>query len=91
MLRWLNRKRVRGEDLNDELQYHLEMLARECLERGEAPDAAGAAARRAIGNQTQIRESLYEIWNWNWFESVLADCRYALRVLGRSKDSSPVC
>ena len=51
------------DDLSEEIQAHLEIESEEQRERGEAPDAE-AAARRAFGNLTSVREAFYERGRW---------------------------
>jgi putative ABC transport system permease protein len=73
--------RVRGlvhrgqldRDLEDELQFHLDMRARQT---GDP-----AAARRQFGNMTAFKEACRDMWTFNWFETFLQDLRYALRQL----------
>src|ERR1700686_4172075 len=43
------------EEIADELAFHLEMRAREYADRGLAPAAAMAAARRRFGDLAQVK------------------------------------
>ena len=52
---WL-RFRSRQDELREELALHRELLADDLQRRGLALDAAHAAARRAMGNETLMRE-----------------------------------
>jgi putative ABC transport system permease protein len=49
------------DDLSQEIDYHLAMLKEEHLDRGATAEQAEAFARRKLGNQTAIRESVHEI------------------------------
>ncbi|MGH7470123.1 MAG: ABC transporter permease, partial [Longimicrobiales bacterium] len=89
--RRLGREDVK-KDVDRELEFHLEMRAREFEVQGFSPDAAQAAARAAFGDahdiaracrderQLRARErSRVELWR-----GVSGDARFALRSLGRS-------
>lgn len=70
-------------DLQEELRVH-ESLKREQLETsGLAAEDARAAARRALGNVTLMREDSRNVWVAPWLESLLQDARYAVRTLVR--------
>lgn len=77
---WLRRKQEETE-LNDELQAHLAIDARQRMEAGVNPEEAAREAQRALGNRTRIQEDVREAWGWQSFESLLQDIRYCLRTL----------
>src|SRR5688572_707248 len=66
------------DDVDEELQFHLEMSMR------EAGDDDRDRARRALGNVTLIAEDTRAMGIFGWLESVLRDARYGLRQLRRS-------
>jgi predicted permease len=68
----------------DELAFHREMIERDQLARGVSPAAAREGARRAMGNETFMREEARGVWLAPRLESVLQDARYALRGLRRN-------
>ena len=74
----------RNEDLERELRSDLELEDEELRERGAHPEEAVYAARRALGNKTLIVERTHEAWGWAPFERLVADARYAFRVLLKS-------
>src|SRR2546426_566531 len=78
--RWWSRWR-REQDLNREIQAHVELEAEELRESGISPGDARFAARRAFGNTTLIKESTREAWGWASFERLRQDLRYAARTL----------
>ena len=80
---WLWRRR-REDELEDEIQSHLEMATRDRIERGEGAQQAHTAARREFGNVGLVKETTRLIWEWVWLEQLRQDMRYALRLLGRS-------
>jgi predicted permease len=71
------------DDLREELRVHEEMKREELLASGLPPDGARAAARRALGNVTLMREESRRVWIAPWIESVVLDARYAARSLAR--------
>ena len=80
---WFSRGR-RDDELDEEIQAHLAMAARDRIERGEESRAAELAARREFGNRTLIQEVTREMWRWNSLETLWQDVRYALRGMWRS-------
>src|SRR5256885_7524861 len=85
-LRWRGflRRRQLDRDLEDELQFHLEMKAMRNREAGMTPQEALAAARRQFGNPLRWKESIREMWSLGLLESVIQDLRYATRSLLRT-------
>ena len=79
---WFWKKRNR--ELEEEIQSHLQMAARDRAERGESIEQAGYAARRDFGNAGLIAETTRDMWGWQWAERVRQDVRYAVRAMGRS-------
>src|SRR5229473_6401498 len=68
----LFRRRSLDRDLDEELQFHLDMKTRETGDR--------TAAKRALGNPLLLRERARDAWGWRWVDEVLWDIRYALRM-----------
>ena len=58
-------------EIDEELQFHLAMKARETGD----PEAAA----RAVGTTLRWREHARDAWGWRWLDDVLWDVRYALR------------
>jgi predicted permease len=83
-LRMLMHRRRFDTDLEEEIRLHLELRQQQQIECGMAPDDARAAARRQFGNVTSLREKSHSTWGWEWFEHLVQDVRYALRVLRKS-------
>src|SRR5580693_8218595 len=82
--RILSGRRGLGGDLSSEIDAHLEFEIQENLSRGMSPDAARTAARRHIGNLTQIQERARDAWGFAPLETVAQDLRYAQRGIRRS-------
>jgi predicted permease len=65
----LNRRRFDAE-LENDIDFHREMAARE--------------GRRNFGNTLRLREQAHEAWGWTWLDRLGQDLRYAARMLARS-------
>lgn len=80
---WLRRDDL-SQELADELQTHIDLLARDFEQEGMSRAEAVAAARRQIGNIGVLRETSRDYWGFPAVEAVLQDLRYAVRGLLRS-------
>ena len=77
------RKRV-DQELDEELQYHLERQIREGLNSGLTPKEARYAASRAMGGIAKSKEECRDMRGMNFIDDLLRDLRYAGRNLRRS-------
>lgn len=73
------------DDLSQEMNHHLAMLADESLERGSTPQNADSFARRKLGNRTAIAETIYEMRPFSFLDAWVMHLRIAIRTLVRSK------
>jgi putative ABC transport system permease protein len=80
----LFRRQQQDEELDEEVQAHLQMAAQERIERGEPADQARASALREFGNVGLIKEMTRDTWGFRWLEELLQDLRYGLRQLRRN-------
>jgi len=80
---WL-RLRSNDADLMDEIALHREMLQDEYVRQGMSAREAKTAARRAMGNDTYMREEARSIWLSARLEALSQDLTYALRGLRRA-------
>jgi putative ABC transport system permease protein len=80
---WRRRDALERE-VSDEIEAHIELLARDFVHGGMTHADARAAARRRVGNVTGLREASREYWGFPALERVVGDVRYALRCLRRS-------
>jgi putative ABC transport system permease protein len=83
VMRYFRRRRWH-EERSRELEAYVEAETAENIARGMAAGDARSAARRKLGNGTQIREEIYRMNTATWLESVWQDLRYAARSLRRS-------
>ena len=84
--------RVAGE-VNDEVDFHLAMQARDLEAQGMSPAAARAEAERRFGDMRAARAELGDIdrrrvrraWRAEWWEALAQDLRYSVRTLTRDR------
>jgi len=75
------RRRRREEEMEEEIQGHLEMAIRDRMERGESAEEAESAARREFGNVGLIKETTRGMWGFGALETFWQDVRYGARML----------
>jgi putative ABC transport system permease protein len=75
----------RDKELREEIASHLRMATDDRVERGIPPDEAAAAARRELGNISQIQEATRDVWGGRWLDALGQDLRYAARVFRRNR------
>ena len=71
-------------DLNDELQFHLEMEEQQLRRQGMKPKDAHREARTRLGGLSQVSEAYAAQRTLPALESYLRDARYGVRMLVRS-------
>ena len=92
MLRWLKtrvssifRRTGVEQELDLELQFHLEMLVEQNIAFGMAPAEARQAALRSFGPVSRVKEEVRETWLARTFETLTQDIRYGYRNIGRNR------
>ena len=83
-LRSLFRRERVEQDLDDELQYHLERKIEEYLAQGLTLGQSRRAALRAMDGLTQRKEECRDTWQVNAIDKTVRDIRYGLRILAKS-------
>ena len=73
---FLARKGRFQRELDEEMQFHLDMKSQDL---GDS-----YSARRQFGNSTLLKEVSREMWGWNSLETLWQDLRYALRGMRRN-------
>jgi putative ABC transport system permease protein len=77
-VRALWRRDVIADEINEELQFHLEMRVDEHERRGLPRDAAVRAAARRFGNVAVLKDKGYDIRGGGVIETVVADVGHGL-------------
>lgn len=77
-------RRRRSSDFSAEIEAHIQLETERLQEQGMIESDARAAARRAFGNIMQSEERFYESGRWLWWDHLLQDVRYGLRMLVKS-------
>jgi predicted permease len=77
------RKREQS-DFTAEIEAHLELEAERLKEQGLSEEEARVAARRAFGNVTRAQERFYESGRWLWWDHLVQDLRFGLRMLRKN-------
>jgi macrolide transport system ATP-binding/permease protein len=72
------------QELDEELQYHLEREIDENVAAGMNARDARAAALRSISGLTQRKEECRDMRGFNFFDSLQRDLRYSLRQLRKN-------
>jgi predicted permease len=83
-LKALRSPRRAERDLDDELQFHLEMEARKLRAAGMPADEALRRARVEFGGLDQSREECRDVRGVTFLENLQRDVRYGLRMLRKS-------
>lgn len=78
------KRRQAENDLDAELQDHLEQEIADGMRRGLSPEEAGFAAQRLIGPLSLYKDECRDARNFGFVEDVIRDLRYALRSLRRA-------
>jgi predicted permease len=63
-------RRCLDAELEADMEFHREMAAR--------------AGRNNFGNTLRMREQSREAWGWTWFDRLVQDLRYGVRILARA-------
>jgi predicted permease len=74
----------RQQALEQELQSHLQMAARDRVDRGESPTEAEYSARREFGNVAVVTAVTRDQWPGLWLEELLQDLRFGARMLRKN-------
>src|SRR5262245_47517883 len=72
------------QELNDELQFHLQQQVDEYVAQGMSPEAARAAALQSLGGMEHIAEECRDARSVHFIEQFLQDVRFGFRMLRRN-------
>jgi predicted permease len=80
----MKRRKRALDDLDRDIREHIEQETQDNIARGMSPEEARDAALRKFGNVARVKEDARKVWSCIWFEQLLQDIRYGLRLLRRS-------
>ena len=80
--RW--QKPRQRDQLSEEIQSHLQMVASDRIARGESEATAQQAARREFGNVALVEQVTRDQWPWRRLDEIAQDLRYAARMLRKN-------
>src|SRR6266404_1374635 len=83
-LRSLFRRSRVEQELNEELQFHLERKIEEGIANGLSPKEARYAAMRAMDGLEQRKEEMRDMRRIHWLTDFFNDARFAVRSLSRT-------
>src|SRR5437870_2335785 len=78
------RRKRKPSDFSAEIEAHIQHESERLQEQGLSEEDARAAARRAFGNIMRAEERFYESSRQLWWDHLLQDLRFGLRMLGRN-------
>jgi predicted permease len=78
---WQRSRARREQDLEREIQDHLDL---------EAEESGASGARRAFGNVVVVKEDVRAAWGWPRLEQIGRDARYGVRQLRRNPAFSAI-
>src|SRR5712671_6990034 len=83
-LQTLFRRNRTAQQLDDEIEFHLEQQIVENIAKGLNSEEARYAALRTFGNPTVLKEETRETWGWIWLERIGQDLRHGVRMLRKN-------
>ncbi len=89
-LSWLSRHRRKEDELQEELQFHLEEEAEQRRAQGMATEEARRAAHRDLGNIGLLKENTREMWGWTAAGQLVQDVRFGTRMLWKNRGFTAV-
>src|ERR1700733_10956998 len=70
--------------LDEEFSFHIENYAEDLVRDGMPPEEAVRRAKAELGSLQARKENCRQAWGARWFDELIADSRYALRMLVKS-------
>jgi predicted permease len=85
-MRWWHRLfhlRKNEEELDKELQFHLDLQTNDLIAQGYSPEEARRQARLSLGGPEQVKEMCRDARGTRWLGDLLQDLRYGVRILAK--------
>lgn len=89
-LRALFQRKLLEDDLDAELQFHLDRLTEKHVRTGLPPSKASRRARLELGGLDQIKEECRQSWGVGLIDALLRDFRFAFARMSRYPRSAAV-
>ena len=83
ILNWFRLRRLE-DDLDRELQYHIDRRVTDLIRSGLPEPEAKRRVALELGGPTQFREEVRDIWLTRWLRDFLYDLRFSARSFLRS-------
>ena len=83
-LQYLVTRRSLHEELDEEIQFHIDMKTDELVASGMSEEKARRTALRQFGNRTLAKQDSRSVWQFGWVEALVQDTRFGLRTLARN-------
>jgi predicted permease len=80
----MKRRKKMLDELEQDIQEHIDHEIEDNIGRGMSPEDARCAALRKFGNVLQVREETRAVWTTVWLEQLLQDLRFTVRILRKS-------
>ncbi|MCZ6674372.1 MAG: ABC transporter permease [Verrucomicrobia bacterium] len=77
--------RHKQAELDEEVQYHVDLIRNDYLQQGMEPVQARKAALKEFGHEEIIKEDCREAWGAHWLFGMIKEFRLGLRLLWKSK------
>ena len=78
----------RREELEERMEFelacHLEILIHDLIQSGFSPEEAARQARIALGPMLKHKENMRASLGLRWWDEILADLSYGIRILGKN-------
>src|SRR5580692_11714204 len=81
---YLGRRSEFDQELDAEIQFHLENRAEELEKEGVPAEAARERARREFGPRARVSEDTRAAWQFQWLEDLWRDLSYGARAFAKS-------
>jgi len=77
-------RQQKDSELDDEIQSHLNMAAKDRIQNGQTVRDARNSALKDFGNVALVKEATREVWSGASLEAFWQDLRYGVRMLAKS-------